>query len=233
MTINHEPEEPVLTTDQVADFLLDNPGFFIERDDLLIRMELPHNHGQAVSLVEKQVALLRERNRDMRRQLEELINAAKANNEIFNKCERLFLELLDATSSTEFFQALEKSFKRDFRCSAYSLIVFSEQAQQINHFTYTAPISDVREYVGNLMKARNATLGVLRPAEQDYLFRHASDKVKSAAVLTVKTTEPIALLAIGSAEVQYFQANMGTIFINFIANVLARMLPAHLNNDSH
>jgi len=76
---------------------------------------------------------------------------------------------------------------------------------------------------------------VLRPVEQDFLFRHASGKVKSAAVLSVKdparrgsSRGQIALLAIGSDDENYFQPGMGTLFIGFIADVLARLLPPKL-----
>jgi uncharacterized protein YigA (DUF484 family) len=229
-----------LNPSQVADYLAQHPDFFMDRDELLRNLHLPHIHGGDVSLVERQVSLLRERNRDMRKQLETLVSAATINNDIFSKCQRLVLSLLEAQDSEAFYKALEQSFKRDFKCNAYSLLVFNDDARQINHFTYSVPESAAREYVGALMKSKKPTLGVLRPSEQDFLFRHASAKVKSAAVLSVRTAatespqdngvkgQQMALLAIGSSDAHYFQAGMGTVFIGFIADVLARQLPMRL-----
>ena len=74
-------------------------------------------------------------------------------------------------------------------------------------------------------------LGVLDPKEQDFLFRHASSNVRSAAVLGLRNKRQFALLAIGSSDPDYFQPGMGTLFIGFIADVLARMLPHYVYLD--
>ena len=224
-----------LDPSHVEEYLASHPDFFSDRDELLRNLQLPHIHGGDVSLVERQVSLLRERNRDIRKQLDALIDAGTINNDIFMKCQRLVLALMEAKDSPEFYAALELSFKRDFKCQAYSLIVFNDATMQINHFTYSVPESVAREHVGALMKSKKPTLGILRPSEQDFLFPHSTEKVKSAAVLSVKAPskstgvgEQIALLAIGSIDPNFFQPGMGTLFIGFIADVLARQLPSHL-----
>lgn len=213
---------------KVADFLGKNPDFFVDREDLLMEMTLPHSRGDAVSLVEHQISLLRERNRDMRRQLDQLLTSATRNHEIFDKSQRLVLDLIDSQDPDQFFNALEQSFKNDFQAIAYSLLIFSRRNNQINHFTWSLPANTAKEYVGSLMKSDNPTLGTLRPEEQDFLFRHASDKVMSAAVVAIKGKEQIGLLCIGSEDPHYFEAGMGTIFIGFIADTLARLLPRYI-----
>ena len=85
--------------------------------------------------------------------------------------------------------------------------------------------------MGALMRARKPTLGVLRTDEQDFLFRHKSEDVKSAAVLSVREkNKQIALLAIGSDQTHYFDSKMDTLFIGFIAETLAKLLPRHLTS---
>lgn len=141
--------------------------------------------------------------------------------------------MLASHNSDEFFEALEKSFKRDFKCSAYSLIVFDGEPRQVNHFTSSVSRESAQEYVGALMRATKPTLGVIRPAEQDFLFRHKSDEVQSAAILSVKErSKQIALLAIGSADAHYFSSDMDTLFLGFIADVLAKLLPRYMETDA-
>jgi uncharacterized protein YigA (DUF484 family) len=212
----------------VAEYLEKHRDFFTNREDLLQDMELPHQNGQAISLVEKQVSLLRERGTATRKKLDEFVESANQNNEIFNKCSDLVLNLMDAEEPDEFFKALENSFMQDFDCKAYSLIIFSDTPHQINHFTTTVSEMAAKEYIGSLIRAKQPTLGVLRPAEQDFLFRHKSESVKSAAVLSVRKNRQIALLAIGSEDANYFQPGMGTLFIGFIADALAKLLPKHI-----
>ncbi|MBD3646348.1 MAG: DUF484 family protein, partial [Pseudomonadales bacterium] len=72
------------------------------------------------------------------------------------------------------------------------------------------------------------TLGSLRPNEQDFLFRHASDRVGSAAVVAIEGNWRIGLLSIGSEDPLYFQAGMGTLFVGFIAEALAKLLPRYI-----
>ena len=222
----------------VAKYLEKNPDFFTDRQKLLMKLELPHEKRGAVSLVEKQVSLLRERNLNNKKKLDSYVNTAKANDAIFLNCQKLVLNLLAAEDEAAFFESLEKSFKRDFKCKAYSLVIFDNDPKQINHFTTVVTKTAAKEYVGGLMNNKQPTLGVLRPSEQDFLFRHQSSKVKSAAILPLRFTsshakqkKKLALLAIGSEDPLYFQAGMGTVFITFIGDVLSAMLPKNLGLD--
>lgn len=236
MTTKASVKDSGLSESDVAAYLEQHPDFFDGRDSLLLEMRLPYTHstnnGEAVSLVERQVSLLRERNRENRTRLDELVELARRNNDVFDKCRRLLLSLIEAKDSDSFFAALETSFRKDFKSDAYSLIIFSDYANQINHFTSSVPADSAGKFVGGLMKSTEPYLGALRPEEQDFLFRHASGKVKSAAVLPVKDRRrQIALLAIGNSDPQYFQSGMGTLFLGFIADVLARMVPRFVYLD--
>lgn len=218
-----------LTEKEVADYLKANPGFFENRDALVMKLKIPHKNKGAISLVEKQLEVMRDRQRKTRKQLTEFVASAEANKEIFDKSRRLVLNLVAANRGKYFFDALEKGLKKDFGCKAYSLVVFGKRPRQVNHFTTRVTADSARNYVGALMRAKEPTLGVLRPEEQDFLFRHQSEKVKSAAVLSVKErNRQLALLAIGHSDPHYFSPQMDTLFIGFIADVLAKLLPRHL-----
>jgi len=238
MKSKQKTDEPELTGTQVAEYLSANPDFFSDRDSLLALMTLPHQQGGAVSLVERQVSVLRDRNRSTKNHLDDLLNAARRNNEIFDKCQSLILSLLAAKDAITFFDALESGLKHEFDCHAYSLVIFSDDPEQINIFTSRVSLANAKEYVGDLIKGTKPSLGALRPSEQDFLFPNASSKVKSAAVLPIKTRSinkdatfehiQIALLSIGSNRKDYFDASMDTLFIGFVADVLAQLLPLHI-----
>src|SRR5690625_5729921 len=75
-----------LTADAVADYLKNHPGFFQARDDLLLSLELTHPHGgAAISLLERQVSILRERNMAMRERLASLVDNARRNDRLFDQ----------------------------------------------------------------------------------------------------------------------------------------------------
>jgi hypothetical protein len=226
-------EIATLDADLVRGYLRDNPDFFTQHSDLLAELTLPHSQSGAISLVEKQVAVLRERDKASRVKLDEFIKAAKHNDDIFKKCQFMVLGLIEATDQETFLKNLEKGFKRDFKASAYSLLIFGDQPRQINHFTSVVSKAAAKEYVASLIRSTKPTLGALRPSEQDFLFRHQSEKVKSAVVLSVREgREQIALLAIGNSDPNYFQPGMGTMFVHFIADVLSRLIPRFITGDS-
>lgn len=218
--------------DLVRGYLRDHPDFFESNTDLLVDLNLPHNQGGTISLVEKQVSMLRERDKASRVKLDEFLKAAKHNDDVFKKCQFMILGLIEAEDQAAFLKNLEKGFKRDFKASAYSLLIFGDEPRQINHFTSVVRKDAAKEYVASLIRSTKPTLGTLRPTEQDFLFRHQSEKVKSAVVLSVRDgREQIALLAIGNSDANYFQPGMGTMFVHFIADVLARLIPRFITGQ--
>ena len=67
-----------LTETSVEDYLKERPGFFERRPQLLATMKVQHpTTGQTVSLIERQVALLREQNRGLEEKLMELVEIAR------------------------------------------------------------------------------------------------------------------------------------------------------------
>jgi hypothetical protein len=212
----------------VAAYLLANPDFFVDRDRLLLKIQVPHKSKGTISLVEKQLDVIRDRQKKTRRQLKEFVENAERNKEIFDKSRKLILSMMAAKRSSEFFAALEKGLKRDFGCKVNSLVVFGKP-KQINHFTSRIPAESARKYVAALMQSKVPTLGTLRPKEQNFLFRDQSEKVKSAAVLTIRDKNKyLGMLAIGSSDTEYFTPDMDSLFINFIAETLGKLLPQHL-----
>ena len=212
----------------VAAYLLANPDFFVDRDRLLLKIQVPHKSKGTISLVEKQLDVIRDRQKKTRRQLKEFVENAERNKEIFDKSRKLILSMMAAKRSSEFFAALEKGLKRDFGCKVNSLVVFGKP-KQINHFTSRIPAESTRKYVAALMQSKVPTLGTLRPREQNFLFRDQSEKVKSAAVLTIRDKNKyLGMLAIGSSDTEYFTPDMDSLFINFIAETLGKLLPQHL-----
>lgn len=233
MTAKKQTQETVIEEAAVKAYLEENPDFFVENSELLMSLNLPHGESGSISLVERQVAVLRDRNKESRQQLDEFVKTATHNDDVFKKCQFMILGLIEAEDQENFLKNMEKGFKRDFKSNAYSLMIFGDTPRQINHFTSIVTRSSANEYVSSLIRSTKPTLGTLRPAEQDFLFRHQSEKVKSAVVMSVREgREQLALLAIGSSDANYFRPGMGTLFIGFIADALAKLIPRFITGPS-
>ena len=221
-----------LSDEEVANYLANNPDFFLNHEALLHKLKVSETQKGTISLVEKQLSVMRERHKKTRKRLKEVVETAKSNNEIFNKSQRLILNLIAAEDRDTFLSLLEKSLKKDFDCKAYALIIFGKP-RQINHFTSVVEKQTASRHIGALMRAKEPTLGVLRPEVQKFLFGRQTRKVMSSALLPLKQqNKHIALLVIGSSDTHYFSSKMETLFIKFIADSVAKLLPRHMPKQS-
>jgi len=79
----------MMKSDEVANFLAEHPDFFQQRPELLGLLDVPHpQNGQAISLVERQSLVLRERVRTLEAKLAELIRHGEENDIIVDKLVR-------------------------------------------------------------------------------------------------------------------------------------------------
>ena len=93
--------ESDISEKQIADYLRNHPKFFANQEDLLANLSLPHESGKAISLVERQVAILRDRGIEARQKLNNLLENARNNDQLFDTTRNLVLALLRADSITE------------------------------------------------------------------------------------------------------------------------------------
>ncbi len=127
----HASPSESLEAAAVAAYLEANPDFFVEHEELLPALRIPHQRGDTVSLVERQMKILRERNIEMRHRLSHLMDVARDNDRLFDKTRRLILTLMDATSLEETVIAVEDSLRQDFQVPFVSLILFSDNPMPV------------------------------------------------------------------------------------------------------
>src|SRR5262245_34012000 len=98
--------------ERIERYLSLNPDFFERHLPLLARMRLPHMRtGSTVSLVERQVEVLREQKSDADRRLAEFVSVARANDSLADRIHRFTRRLLRAPSAVAALGALEASLR--------------------------------------------------------------------------------------------------------------------------
>ncbi|MFI8380783.1 DUF484 family protein [Pseudomonas sp. NPDC079086] len=222
MTDKQDSPKP-LDSETVAAYLRLHPEFFIDHDELIPELRIPHQRGDTVSLVERQVKLLRERNIEMRHRLSQLMDVARDNDRLFDKTRRLVLDLLDASSLEEVVSCVEDSLRREFQVPFVSLILFSEAPLPVGRSVSSA---EAHQAIGGLLAGGKTICGVLREHELNFLFGSEDGaQVGSAAVVSISYQGLHGVLAIGSADPQNYKSSLGTLFLGYIAEVLARVVP--------
>jgi hypothetical protein len=88
-----------LEEESVARYLQHNPDFFERHQALLARLRLPHARGgSTISLVERQVEVLRERHAAVEQKLADFVKVARSNDTVADKIHRFTRRLLRAGS---------------------------------------------------------------------------------------------------------------------------------------
>jgi len=218
---DHFPSEQI-----IADYLAQNPDFFDRHEDVLRDLRLYHPTGRAISLIEKQVSALRERNTELRHRLNQLLDNARQNDRLFERSKRLVLALLECNELGDIVDALYYSFDKEFGIPFTRLILFRKPPQPCN--VRIATEDEAKMVIGRHLKTSRAVSGGLNREEIAFLFDRDHSRVGSAAMVPLYTNQLLGVLAIGHTDPKYYQAGMGTLFLTHIADVLDRLIPKHL-----
>ena len=219
-----DPLEP----EQIEAYLREHPDFFEQHHDLLAEISLPHESGSAVSLVERQVSILRERNIDMRTRLSKLLDNARDNDKLFDKSKRLVLSLIEGQDMGDIIDALYYSFDKDFNIHFTSLILIGNVDKIPSSQARIVSIAEAREQVGTLLKNSRAVCGTLGAKEMQFIFGEHASEIGSVATVPLIHGSVFGLLSVGNRDPHYYRSSMGTLFLSYIAEVLNRLLPKYL-----
>ncbi len=222
-TASEETGSEELSDATVRDYLKDNPDFFERHPDMLDHLHISHSSGSAVSLVEKQVSVLRERNMEMRKRLNSLTGNARDNDRLYDLTRKLILKLLESSNLDELGEHFVSGLQEDFGVEHASLVLFGDPEQSTDNCRVDSA-DRARIEIGALIKGQNAVCGTLRPEELRYLFPTAG-KVGSAAVVPLVKGGDLGVIAVGSDDPNHYSAAMGTLFLSHLGEVLVRLIP--------
>src|ERR1700680_1262416 len=211
-------KEEVLNDSSVAEYLKTYRDFFERNSPLLIKLRLPHlrDVGATVSLVERQVEVLRERNQSLERKLKELVDVARANDALADRIHRLSQRLIRAHNLLETINAVETSLREDFDAMHSVLVLFLEEARSLEagRFLRADDLAgaDIKTFE-SLLQAGKPRCGQIRDAQRDYLFGKDSIEIGSVALTPLGPKGALGILAIGSRGGARFHPAMSTEFL--------------------
>lgn len=215
--------EPTASSDQaalVADYLKANPDFFSDHEDILARLHIPHASGEAVSLVERQVKVLRDQIDSQSRQISELVEIARENETLGDRMHQLTISLTAADNFDELISLLQDELYDHFQADAVELKLFSSGELDVKD----SPDSDVLAKIRDFMEAGKPACGHLEPEQMGYIYGPLADSVQSSAIIPLHNDDSSGILAIGSRSPDRFSANKGTLFLSRLAELLSQLL---------
>jgi uncharacterized protein len=216
----------------VAQYLHRNSDFFEHHPQLLARMRLQHPHnGATVSLIERQVEVLREKILAQDVKLAEFVRVARANNVLAEKIHRFTRRLLRTGGSAPAIAEIEASLREDFDTFHAVLVLPSMTPPADGDGSWrflrhvNADDAGFRSF-DSLFASCKPRCGQIRDSQRDFLFGVESPNIGSVALIPLGGQPPAGLLALGSVDRDRFHPGMSTEFLGrmgeLITDALAR-----------
>ncbi|MGF1527832.1 MAG: DUF484 family protein [Candidatus Competibacterales bacterium] len=211
----------------IADYLQAHPDFFNRHTHLLETLAIPHPVRGAVSLVERQVAHLREQNTRLRRKLKELIAVARDNDRLFKRFQLLTLTLLEAEDLDDMLHNLQGILRDEFHADFTALQLVAEPLAPVSHATAFVTESHLTPFKA-LLHHGQPLCGRLTAEQSRGLFGPSASQVASAAVVPLGYGDWQGLLGVGSQDPQRFHPTMDTQFLHRTGELISHALQPHL-----
>ena len=221
--------EDELSEQAVHDYLVAHPDFFEQHAALLSTLDLPHATGGTVSLVERQVSVLRQKDLKLEKKLQELIEVARANDSLAAKIHELTIQLLASSDLKSTVFALEESMRSGFGADHAVLVLFGnvDVFADIDAGRFLSVIErDAEELTPfkTFLSGSVARCGQIRDAQREFLFHDDASEIGSVALVPLAKGAEIGFLAIGSNDTDRFHPGMSTDFLTRLGELVAGAL---------
>ena len=220
-----------LSSEQVASYLRTHPEFFIEQNDLLAEMSLPHESGNAISLLERQVTILRDRGIDTRQKLANLLENARNNDQLFDTTRSLVLALLRAENIAEIANIAQSQLSGLANIDRCEIILITQEGIKASDSARIESGDKLQQEFPDVFRLKKTHCGAISEKQINFIFPENSNDIHSTAVCPViDNDEILALIAFGNQAENYFNVNLDTLFLDFIGHVVGAVLRRNLSD---
>jgi len=192
-------------------YLLENTDFFVSRESLVSELSFKHDAEGASSLLEMQIRKLRDEQSRLMDMLTGFVSTGKENEELFFKSKNLTLSLISSNKFDEVKKTVELFFQENFEVDSCILETLSD-----------AELQNLEKITGLDMNKDAIHMGPLSKEKMAAFF--SNDAIKSAVISVMKLEKGFGLLKVGSIEATKYLGDGDTTFIEYIRDVIIRVL---------
>lgn len=214
-----------MNPNDVALFLTENPDFFDRHPEVLATLAIPHpQNGQAVSLVERQTSMLRDRVKSLEMRLTDLIRHGEENDAIADRLVHWARALLAQADPARLPDTLLDELTTQFDVPFGALRLWGV-APEYAGLAWAQPASEDIIRLANSMQAPFCGSNVGFEVAGWMAAEPATVKSLSMMPLRVGAdSQAFGMLALGSPDPDRFQITMGTAFLSRIAELASAAL---------
>jgi len=196
------------SADDVAQYLKQHPDFFDAHPELLENLHVPHGGNGTVSLVERQLKVLRERQAASRERLAELVRVARNNDQLAERIHKLMLRLLHTRTAADVCAQVEASMREDFDVAPTQLVLEPEK----------------RPMLESLLSAGKPRCGHFSEAQRKSLLGDSGASIASMAIIPLGPGATLGALVLGSTDADRFNPAVSTDFLARIGEMISAAL---------
>ena len=223
MTMDFDKNGEKLGAHEVAAWLRRHPTFLQQFPDLSLTLVVPRQDGPAASLASYQLEVLRDKNRELNRRLQDLYGNAQENERLAVRAHQLTLALMKQDTAAGTLRAMAASLTEDFQGDLVRIVSFHpvdalDDADWLQVIGEDDPrLAGFRDILGS----GEPICGRLHPDKNALLYGARADEVQSSALLVLPG---VGLVAVGSRDGNRFFPGMGTLFLRMMGEALAAAL---------
>lgn len=228
--LGSNPNVTALSAEQVEQYLREHPEFFNDHLALVASLRIPHAAGPAVSLIERQVAVLRDQNQQYKRKLMELVQVGRDNDTLHRNLHQLTLALMRAHSLGDVIERVHGHLRDDFKADSVALRLARLPADFATD-TCTLPLGAGDPALASFaafFRAVRPLCGELKPDQLAFLYGDQAEAIASTALIPLGVEAELGMLAIGSHDEQRFHPAMDTLFLRCLGELVACALTPYL-----
>lgn len=208
-----------MRVEEVAQFLQDNPQFFEEHAEMLAQINLPHPHGgRTISLSERQLLALREKNKELEKKLRGMIAFAQDNDALQHKVHEFVVSLF-AARDLDTLQEMIPHLLRD---------IFAVPHTALHLWQINPPSAEILAFAD--AQPQPVCLHHATHDTASWFGEHAAQLHSFAYLPLHAGSETIGLLVMASEDKQRFYPEMGTVFLERIAEAVGSALHPYLDH---
>jgi len=241
------------SNEDIAAYLASHPEFFVHNQDILPRLRIPHNCGSAVSLIEKQVSVLRGRCGHLENSLRELIAVARQNEHLHQNLHELIQEIITAPTLADIVALTQTNLRENFNAEEVRFLLIA-----------AAPKRAARKKASNSSARKTTPSRTRHPAPEQIqgatVVRHNDKRIKSftdvfaggqtvcgmpsddqlkvmmgkeysqvgsAALIPLHHERRLGMLMLTSKDESRFGINKGVMFLNQMGELLSRRIHSY------
>jgi uncharacterized protein YigA (DUF484 family) len=212
----------------VARYLEDHPDYFLRYPETLSRLLLSHETGgKAVSLIERQVQVLREQNQALQRQLRELVNNARENDVLSGRLHRYATAMIGCSSLDDVLDTTYDLLRQEFKLDAVVILLQGRPTQGGRAELVPEDDKRLNTLFQQFSSGKPICGGKFEDSLMSYLFSGRASEIKSSALIPLGEKNPRGVLGLGTQDPYRFHPGMGTVYLTRLGEMLTHSLARH------